>query len=232
MALRWGPSSQLFAATLVAALLGQAAAVAPSAGNCPASYLAYYPSATCCPAGYALTQLSGSACQVFTCAAGNNATQCRVLGNWYYATLGAQWTSPGSSFTFDGYASLSCCPATTYTTANFAAWAAAASGVATDYATLAEVKVDTNGDVVGMYWNPNHNGHLVLPAGATLPPSLGLLTSLVYIDISGAAFAGSIPASYSALTSLKWFSPKRIPVAQPRDERHHPGGAVPAPGVG
>ena len=91
---------RLFVAALVVALLGHAAAITPSGANCPASYLNYYPSATCCPAGFALTQLNGNACQTFTCAAGNNATQCAVLGDWYYATKGPQWTPSGSPFLF------------------------------------------------------------------------------------------------------------------------------------
>ena len=195
---------RLLAAALVAALLGQAAATAPSGANCPASYLSYNASALCCPAGFALTELNGNACQTFTCAAGNNATQCAVLGDWYYATKGPQWTPSGSSFSFADY--VPNVPNALYTTANFQAWAAAASGTATDFSTFAEIGVDTNGNVIGIYFNPNHNGYFAPPQGSFLPPSLGLLTTLLFVDISGAGnFVGSIPSSYSALTSLKYF---------------------------
>ena len=219
MALRWGPSSQLFAATLVAALLGHAAATTPSGANCPASYKSYYPTATCCPVGYALTQLDvNSACQVFTCAGGNDATQCRVLGDWYYATQGPTWTAPSSpSFGFSGYGSIPGCPAQSFTAANFAAWAAAAGGTATDYSTFAYIHVDTNGNVACMYWNKNYNGGFSSPLGSTLPSSLSLLTSLVYLDINGPnSFSGSmIPNLNRSLASLAYLDLEQaVPVGK------------------
>ena len=103
---------RLFAAALVVALLGHAAAITPSGANCPASYLSYNASALCCPANYALTQLDGSGnCRPFSCAISNNATMCGAFGDIWYGTGGTSWTS-------------------------YTGWSSAASASATDYCTF------------------------------------------------------------------------------------------------
>ena len=190
MARTWRTSRSPCAAFLVAALLGQAAAIAPSPSNCPAAYLSYNASARCCPAGWALTVLDGSSqCQVFTCCTAaniaapscsgvvpNDPVQCGAIGDIYYA---------------DG-------------TVNRNSWGVFASGTPRDL-TSGLTSPASGGAMHVQIGNVNYVTELGMwlwPLSGSIPASIGLLTALTYLEMRGNSLTGTIPDVWSGMTAL------------------------------
>ena len=188
---RLAPLAALLRAVAVAALLAR------GSGACTQS-----PVAGACPAGFALTVLDASGCcQLFTCAATNDAEVCAVLGDLYFATNGNDW-------------------------AGELGWSAAAAGSATDYCGyLTSSDADTFlGDYasVSSSWafpegsdavscDPQSGALTSLQVSSnrltgTLPASLGLLTDLESLTLTGNQLSGTLPASLGSLTALTHIS--------------------------
>ena len=96
---------------------------------------------------------------------------CEALGNFYNSTGGPAWSTNTG-------------------------WAAAASGVATDYCTFVNVGCDG-------YGNANRLSLFLTSLSGTIPASIGGLTALQYLDLSLNGLSGTIPAAIGQLTMLK-----------------------------
>jgi hypothetical protein len=115
----------------------------------------------------------------FTCAAGDDATTCRILGELYAATGGPSWTVRTG-------------------------WSAAAAGTPTSMLTFFGVNKYTSASSAGstLLSLGLRNNSLV----GTLPASLGSLSAVTVLDLYGNDLCGAIPPPLAARCALSGVS--------------------------